>query len=164
MMKNILLVIFIFLSLQSCEKEILSEFPSVALQEKMQTIDGETIEFEKILKKYKGNTIFIDIWASWCPDCIEGIPKVKEIQKNHPELTYLFLSLDRKITSWKAGIQKYKLIGEHYYVPSGMKGTFGKAIGINWIPRYMVVNPDGSIKLFEATTTTEKSLLEAIKQ
>ena len=161
-MKKILFIFFITISLASCKKEVLQEFPPEALQEKMQSLDGKTVTFNQILQENSGKTIFIDIWASWCGDCIEGIPGVKEIQKNHPEFVYLFLSLDRKKTSWKAGIEKYNLIGTHYYVPSGMKGDFGKAIGLNWIPRYMIVNPDGSINLFEAIKTSDKALQEKL--
>ncbi|WP_420574495.1 TlpA family protein disulfide reductase [Kordia sp.] len=163
-MKNIVCIFIIAFTFVSCKKEILKEFPQEALQETMRTIDGKDIKFEAVLSKYKGKTVFVDVWASWCGDCIKGIPGVKEIQKNNPQLTYLFLSLDRKETSWKAGIQKHNLTGEHYFVPTGFKGAFGKAIGLDWIPRYMIINPDGSIKLFEAIKTNDEALQEAIKQ
>jgi thiol-disulfide isomerase/thioredoxin len=162
-MKNILYIVIIGFLFTSCKKEILTTFPPEALQENMRTLDGKNITFEEILAKYKGETIFVDIWASWCGDCLQGIPGVKEIQKNNPQLTYLFLSLDKKESSWKAGIKKHNLVGEHYYVKTGFKGDFGKAIGLNWIPRYMIINPDGSIKLFEAVKTNEEALLAAIK-
>ncbi|WP_430412250.1 TlpA family protein disulfide reductase [Kordia sp.] len=162
-MRNLIYIGIIGLLLTSCKKEILTEFPEEALQETMRTTAGENITFEEILTKHKGQTIFVDIWASWCGDCLKGIPGVKEIQKNNPQLTYLFLSLDRKETSWKAGIQKHGLVGEHYYVKKGFKGAFGKTIGLNWIPRYMIINPDGSIKLFEAIKTNDEALLTAIK-
>lgn len=163
-MKNLLYVSMLAFLVVSCQKEILKEFPPEALQETMRTIDGKNISFQEVLAKHEGQTIFIDIWASWCGDCLQGIPGVKEIQKNNSQLTYLFLSLDRKESSWKAGIQKHNLVGEHYYVKSGIKGAFGKAIGLDWIPRYMIVNPDGSIKLFEAVKTNDEALQNAIKQ
>ena len=39
----------------------------------------------------------------------------------------------------------------------------GDFLDIDWIPRYMVVNPDGSIKLYEAVKTNDEALLKAIK-
>ncbi|KAB8153336.1 redoxin family protein [Kordia sp. TARA_039_SRF] len=162
-MKRVLQLVIVAFVIVSCQKEKLTEFPPEALQEKMLSITGENITFEKILQKYEGKTIFVDMWASWCHDCLVGIPGVKEIQKNNPAVAYVFLSLDRNVTQWQKAVEKHELTGEHYYVPSGMKGTFGKAIGLNWIPRYMVVNPDGSIKLFEAIKTTDIALLEAIQ-
>lgn len=162
-MKKLIFTYMIGILCICCKKENLTEFPQEALQENMQTVDGKNSTFEEILKKYKGKTIFVDIWASWCGDCLEGIPGVKEIQKNNPQLKYLFLSLDRNEASWKAGIKKHGLIGEHYYVKTGFKGPFGKAIGLDWIPRYIIINPDGSIKLFEAIKTNDEALLTAIK-
>ncbi|AXG72281.1 thiol:disulfide interchange protein TlpA [Kordia sp. SMS9] len=162
-MKYILYVCLIAFLGVSCQKQILKEFPPEALQEMMLSVNGETHTFENILKKHQGKTIFVDIWASWCRDCLVGIPDVKEIQKNNPQLTYLFLSLDRNKAQWKASMKKYDLTGTHYYVKSGMKGSFGKAIGLNWIPRYMIVNPNGSIKLFEAIKTDDKVLLKALQ-
>lgn len=162
-MKHLIQLLLIAFLAGSCQKEILKEFPPEALQETMHSINGENTTFENILASYKGKTIFIDIWASWCRDCLVGIPGIKEIQKNNPQLTYLFISLDRNITAWKKGIKKHALVGEHYFLKSGMKGTFGKAIGLSWIPRYMIINPDGSIKLFEAIKTDDEALLKALK-
>lgn len=162
-MKRLLSIVIMAFLVMSCQKEILKEFPPEALQETMRTVNGEKITFENILQKYSGKTIFVDIWASWCRDCLEGIPGIKEIQKNNPQLTYLFLSLDRNEAQWKKAIEKHELSGAHYYVKSGMRGTFGKSIAVDWIPRYMIINPDGSIKLFEAIETNDTALLEALK-
>jgi thiol-disulfide isomerase/thioredoxin len=159
---SILIIAFLFIGV-GCKKEILREFPKEALEDTMQTIDGKSVKFEEILAKHKGKTIFIDIWASWCGDCLKGIPGVKEIQKNNPQLTYLFLSLDKKEKNWKAGIEKHTLIGEHYFLKDGFKSPFCKAIDVDWIPRYMIINPDGSIKLYEAVKTNDKALQAAIK-
>jgi thiol-disulfide isomerase/thioredoxin len=43
----------------------------------MVNTENEPIAFSEILKKYEGKTIVIDVWASWCSDCIKGMPKVK---------------------------------------------------------------------------------------
>ncbi len=45
----------------------------------------------------------------------------------------------------------------------GKKGTFGKFLGLWWIPRYVVVNEFGEIILFKATKITDKNILKALK-
>ncbi len=162
-MKHLISIFAVIFFTIGCQKEILKEFPQEALQDTMKSIDGNSVTFAEILAKHKGKTIFIDIWASWCGDCLKGIPGVKEIQKNNPQLTYLFLSLERKESSWKVGIEYHNLVGEHYFLKTGFKSAFCKAIDVDWIPRYMVVNPNGSIKLYEAVKTSDNALLEAIK-
>ena len=91
------------------------------------------------------------------------MPKVKALQKQYPNATYLFLSLDKKQTVWKKGIKKYKVTGEHYFMQSGWDGAFGAFVNLDWIPRYMVVDSNGNIKLFKATKANDKAIAKALK-
>lgn len=139
------------------------EFTSKGLQDKLLTLEGNEIAFSEILEKHKGKKIMLEVWASWCSDCIKGMPKLKEMQnKSSEDVVYLFLSLDRSIDAWKAGIDKHDLNGNHYFLRSGWKGDFCKSIDLDWIPRYMVVNPLGEITVYKAIKATEPSLLNAV--
>lgn len=146
----------------SCTTEVKTQFPPEALNETFVTLSGENIQFKDVLKRYPNQQIVIDVWASWCGDCIKGMPKVKALQKQFPEATYVFLSLDKNQGAWKRGIQKYKVEGEHYYLPSGFKGAFGKAIDLDWIPRYMVADSEGNITLYKAIEADDKKLISAL--
>jgi thiol-disulfide isomerase/thioredoxin len=158
-----ILCFFLFVVLIACSVEQeKTHFSELALADKMISLQGQEMTFGEILKKYKGKKLLIDVWASWCADCIEGMPEVKEIQKNNPDWVYVFLSLDKSIQSWKNGIQRYEVDGEHYFIPSGWKGDFNSFIDLDWIPRYMVVDEIGKITLFKATKATSKKLKEAI--
>lgn len=125
-------------------------FSKEALNDTFITLEGSTITFQDILNKHKGSTIVIDIWASWCKDCVGGMPKVKALQKEHQNVTYIFLSLDKNQDAWKRGIEKYEVKGSHYFMQSGWKGAFGTFVNLDWIPRYMVVDKQGNIKLFKS--------------
>lgn len=138
-------------------------FKKEALENKMIALDGSPVAFKDILKKYEGKTVVIDVWASWCSDCIKGMPKVKTLQTEFPNVTYLFLSMDKTPEAWKKGIEKYEVNGEHYMATDGMKGVFGKSIDLNWIPRYMVVDKKGKIALFRAIEADDTKLIETLK-
>jgi thiol-disulfide isomerase/thioredoxin len=161
-MNKILSLLFISFSLFSCAQENQTTFKPEALQNKMMALDGSTITFNDILNKYKGKTIVIDVWASWCSDCIKGMPKVKTLQSQFPNVTYLFVSMDKTSEAWKNGIQKHEVSGEHYMTTDGMKGVFGKAIDLNWIPRYMVIDKKGTIALFRAIEADDIKLIETL--
>jgi len=162
-MKKIAYLLFTCLLIFNCKaQEPFTEFPQEALQDTFINLGNENISFEKILDKYKGKTILIDVWASWCGDCIKGMPKVKALQKTNKDIVYLFLSADRSYNSWKKGINKYQVEGEHYFMPKGMKSAFGKSIGLDWIPRYMVIDPEGKIKLFRAIKADDNQLINAL--
>lgn len=129
----------------------------------MITSEGTEMTFKEILKKHKGKTIVIEVWASWCGDCVKNMPKIKELQANNPNLAYVFLSVDKTQEAWKNGIEKHEIKGEHYLIPDGMKGSFGKAIELNWIPRYMIVDKKGKIALFKAIETDFETINATIK-
>jgi thiol-disulfide isomerase/thioredoxin len=117
-----------------------------------------------MLQKYKGNKVLIDVWASWCGDCMKGLPSVRNLQKEYPEVIFLFLSVDKNKSAWKKGIDRFQIKGAHYNLPKGIKsGEFVDFINLGWIPRYMVIDEQGKISLFKATSASASSVAEALK-
>lgn len=158
------LYFIILLTLCSCsEAQNPTTFSKEALSDVMIGIDGSKTNFSKIIEKFKGKKVVIEIWASWCGDCIKGMPKVKSLQKEYSEVVYLFLSVDKDIASWKRGVRKYELKGEHYFLPGGWDSDFNEFIDLSWIPRYMVVDTIGEIQLFKAIKASDKKLEISIK-
>lgn len=155
-------IILIF-SIFSCNTEKPTTFSEEALNDQFVTLDGNNIPFKTILKAHKGEQIVIDIWASWCRDCIAGMPKVKALQKQYPNVTYVFLSLDKSLDKWKKGIEKHNLKGEHYFMQSGWKGAFGTFVDLDWIPRYMVIDTNGNIVLFKAIKADNQKIKDALQ-
>lgn len=160
MKKIFLLLIIVFVSCSEDPKE----FSEEANLEMLIGLDDSKITLREVLYQQKGKKIFIDVWASWCKDCIAGFPKVKELQKEFPDVVFLFLSVDISNPSWKRAIEKYNLVGEHYNLPKGMnEGDFVDFINLNWISRYMVINEKGQIQLFKATDPSDKKIIKALK-
>ncbi|ESU26692.1 hypothetical protein FLJC2902T_26670 [Flavobacterium limnosediminis JC2902] len=161
-MNKFLTLLFFSFVLTSCAQENQTAFKKEALKNEMVALNGSNIAFKNILKKYKGKTVVIDVWASWCSDCIKGMPKVKALQSQFPTTTFLFISMDKTSEAWQKGIQKYEITGEHYMATDGMKGVFGKAINLDWIPRYMVIDKKGKIALFKAIEADDIKLIETL--
>jgi thiol-disulfide isomerase/thioredoxin len=162
-MKKIICILILAISFFSCKTETPKAFSEEALNDTFITIKGDSIQFKDILESHKGKTIVIDVWASWCSDCIKGMPKLKVLQGNFKDAKYIFLSLDKSLESWKKGIKKYDVQGEHYFMQSDWKGPFGNFVELDWIPRYMIVNPEGKIKVFKAIEADDNKLIEALK-
>jgi thiol-disulfide isomerase/thioredoxin len=155
-----LIIFLLFISFAQAQQKSFSE---AALNEKFLSENNVEISFSEILQQYKGKTVFIDIWASWCKDCIVGMPKVQKLREENPDVVFLFLSLDKETESWKNGIEKYGVVGENYFIPAGWKGDFCSSIDLDWVPRYMIVNPEGEISLYKAIETNDENLLKALK-
>ena len=164
-MKKMNYLLILLISLFSCNvNESPKQFSEAALSDTFTTLQGETIDLKSILETHKGKTILIDIWASWCKDCIVGMPLVKDLQNQYEDVVYIFLSLDRGVDAWKRGIEKYDVNGFHYYMPSGKKCPFADFVKIDWIPRYMVINKAGNIELFKAVKADDHKLVKALKK
>ena len=161
-MKNLLLVLIAFL-LASCSNAQKKEFSKEALSETLLTTDGKQLAFNDILKTYKGKTLVIEVWASWCGDCVKAMPKIKELQANHPDVAYVFISMDKTIENWKKGITKHELNGDHFMANDQMKGVFGKAIDLDWIPRYIIIDKTGKIVLYKAIETDFEKINSTLK-
>lgn len=155
-----LLVTTVFMS---CNFEKPTQFSEKALQNKMISLNEKTLTFKEVVEKHKGKKIVIDVWASWCADCIKGLPTVKELQKEFPEVVFLFLSVDKKKAAWKKGITRFKIEGEHYLVNGDFDAEFSDFLGLSWIPRYLVVDEKGGITLFKATKATDKNIVKALQ-
>ena len=164
-MKKVILILAIVMTSVSCGNAQKKEFSKDALKGKLTDTESKEITFKEILKKHKGKTIVIEFWASWCSDCVKAMPKVKEMQANNPNVVYIFISLDKTFDKWKAGIEKHELAGEHYWVndEKGMKGTFGKSVDLDWIPRYMIINKKGQIELYRAIETDFEKINATLK-
>lgn len=166
-MKNwILGIASLFMGMQLMAQEVptemKTEFDEVSLSQEMVDLEGNLTTVGQVLEAHKGKIIFVDLWASWCPDCIKGLPKLEEVQKEYPELVYLFLSLDRKEDAWKKSIDKFNIKGEHYWFNTEWKNKFTEYIGLNWIPRYMLIDQEGKIAHYYAIHADDAVMMEAL--
>lgn len=178
-MKKIFLASSLLLSLYACnqQKNIESQknidntntmtaekqyFSAETNQEILTTVENQQISFEEIIKQQNGKLTLLEVWASWCPDCIKGFPKLYSLQKQYPNLNFVFISLDKTPEDWKQAIEKYNLKGNHFYIQQKMKDSFGTSISLDWIPRYILIGENGNIINFKAITADEENLLKDI--
>ena len=162
-MKHIFSLVLFVTTLLSCQNRVETEFSEAALNDEFTTLNGDSILFKTILENHKGNTVFIDVWASWCKDCLEGLPSVKALQAEYTDVDFVYLSLDKTQKAWKKGVDRLEIKGDHYLMQSGWKGAMGTFLDLDWIPRYMIINKQGAIKVFKAIKTSDITLINNLK-
>ena len=162
-MKRIIALLIAFATFSCTSNAQKTKFSEEALSETLLATDGSQVAFKDILKKYQGKTLVIEVWASWCGDCVKAMPKLKELQTNHPKVDYVFISMDKTADKWKAGIEKHEIKGDHYMANDQMKGVFGKAIDLDWIPRYIIIDKKGKIVRYRAIETDFAAIDETLK-
>ncbi|NJB82730.1 TlpA family protein disulfide reductase [Wenyingzhuangia aestuarii] len=158
-----LFFVFLSLFLLNCKPPNNTQFSKEVLQAPILTNDGNLVTFQDLVTSYKGKTVLIDVWASWCGDCIKGLPKLKTIQQKHPKISYVFISLDRNQRAWQNGIKRYRIKGDHYYVEGGWKSIFAENIHLDWIPRYILINPNGKVVVYRAIEADDSDIIEILE-
>lgn len=150
-MKKIIVVATLLISTLGCAQKEETSFKKESLEYVLKTTEDKSITFQEILKKHDGKTIFIELWASWCSDCVKAMPEVKKLNQTYGnEVVFVNLSFDKTVEKWIEGIDKYQVEGENYFIGDNMKGTFGTSLDVNWIPRYLIVDKTGKIVLYRA--------------
>ena len=164
-MKKYTIVLVLILFLSSCNFETPTQFSAPAYKAIFTSLTAEKLTFKEVIGQYKGKKVLIDVWASWCADCIKGMPGIKKLQSEFPEVVFLFLSVDKNSSAWKKGIQRFQMKGEHYNLQKGMNdGDFVDFVNLRWIPRYIVIDEAGAISLFKATNSSDMSIKAALKK
>ena len=162
-MKRILALLIAFATFSCTSSTEKTEFSKEALSETLLATDGSQVPFQDILDKHKGKTLVIEFWASWCGDCVKAMPKLKELQAKNPDVSYLFISMDKTADDWKAGIEKHQMKGDNFMANDQMKGVFAKAVDVDWIPRYLIVDKTGKIVLYRAIETDFDKIHETLE-
>ena len=163
-MKNSVIALLLIMTTISCTNAQ-KQFSSKSKKQKLTTLEGKEVSFGDVLNQYKGKTIVLEVWASWCSDCVKAMPKVKELQDNNPNVVFLFVSMDKVVDKWKAGIEKHELKGEHFWANDEkmMKGAFGKSIDLDWIPRYVVIDKEQNVVIYRAIETDFEKINTTLK-
>ncbi|MFD1095601.1 TlpA family protein disulfide reductase [Salegentibacter chungangensis] len=101
------------------------------------------------LEDLKGKYVYIDVWATWCAPCIKQIPYLRELEKRYHDKNIVFVSIsvdkeDVKDT-WKQMIADKQLGGIQLFADKSFDSAFMDAFGVNSIPRFILINPEGKI-------------------
>ena len=115
--------------------------------ETFQDIHGQTHRLSEWFNK--GKYLYIDLWATWCIPCVKEIPFVEKHvahYKDNTKIQFISISLDSHHDAWKRKLDKDKPLWPQYI--SATKDEMDKLMkdwGITGIPRFIIVNPDGTI-------------------
>ncbi len=101
------------------------------------------------LDDYKGKFVYLDIWATWCGPCKAEIPFLKELEKDYhgKNIEFISISVDKPqaYDKWRKMVEEEALTGVQLYADNNFESEFIRAYGINSIPRFILIDPDGNI-------------------
>lgn len=150
---------------QEVPKVLKTSFSKEALQQKLENEEGKSITMQEILNQHKGKVVVIDFWAGWCRDCLKALPKAQELEKNNPNIDFVFLSLERSKEGFDKSLERFDMKDkDNYWFASGWKNDFNNYIDLNWIPRYMVIDQKSAIAKYYAISPEDPEIQATINK
>jgi thiol-disulfide isomerase/thioredoxin len=92
------------------------------------------------LGQYKGKTVFINFWATWCKPCLEEMPYIKKVMEllKGKEIVFLFASDETP-----EEIENFK--NDHDYPFNYVRVENSVELNIMGLPTTFIFNPGGKL-------------------
>lgn len=140
-----------------------TQFSKEALKQKLEDENGKNVTVQEILNQHKGKVLVIDFWAGWCRDCLKALPKAEELEKNNPNIDFVFFSLERSKEKFDSSLERFNMKEkQNYWFSVGWKNDFNNYVDLNWIPRYMVIDQKSEIAKYYAISPEDPEIQATI--
>ena len=118
------------------------------------------------LDDLKGKYVYIDVWATWCGPCVREIPALKKIEAQYHDknIEFVSISIDKAsdFTKWQNMVTDRELQGIQLFADNDWNSSFVKDYGINGIPRFILLDPNGNIVNPDAPRPSDPNLVKVL--
>lgn len=121
------------------------------------------------LSEYKGKTVFLNIWATWCPPCREEMPYIEELYKEYGENKedVVMLGLASPNLGKEGSEEQIKdfLSKEGYSFPTVMdkNADIVYGYGIGAFPSTIIIDKDGYITRYVPGAMNKETMKQLIE-
>ena len=131
------------------------EFPYADLH--LTTTEGTPVN----LSGYKGKTLVINFWATWCPDCRKEMPSLEKARRQLDSTQVVFLCVSDDAPEKVEAFQDEKNYGMTFLISAFPL----KDLGINTLPTTYIINPEGHVEHTEvgATDWSSEKMLDRLR-
>ena len=109
------------------------------------TLSGGTFR----LSDYRGQVVFINIWATWCPPCVSEMPDIQRLQETYSDLKVLGVSVDDTASIARNFIQKNGYTYTMAMDDDSYTVTW-RIFPTSYIPNSIFIDPNGVVTYLDA--------------
>ncbi|GJM60549.1 TlpA disulfide reductase family protein [Persicobacter diffluens] len=123
---------------QPSESAELENMPEAEYQWMLLDENGEEVPFED----FKGKTIFLNFWATWCPPCIAELPDILALEeRTDPEkVAFVLVNMDKEREALEKFLNKGPRFNS-YRLKAGLPEVFRSQV----LPTTYVISPNGKV-------------------
>jgi thiol-disulfide isomerase/thioredoxin len=106
----------------------------------MEKTDGKTVS----LNDFRGDVVFVNVWASWCPPCVAEMPTIETLYDNvgdQENIRFILLSMDEQPQK-AVDFMKRKDFSMPYYFPASSLPTEFRS---QYLPTTYIISKEGQI-------------------
>ncbi|MES2545550.1 MAG: TlpA disulfide reductase family protein [Bacteroidota bacterium] len=115
------------------------------------------------LEDLRGKYVYIDVWATWCGPCRGEIPYLKKVEEKYHGKKIEFVSIsvdeDKDHEKWKKFVTDKTLGGIQLFADKNWMSDFITSYGINSIPRFILLDPQGNVVSADASRPSDQNLV-----
>ncbi|WP_420575605.1 TlpA family protein disulfide reductase [Ekhidna sp.] len=130
----------VVLSTGIIQPNVVNDEKSASYDFLLEDLNGEKIPFDV----FKGEVVFINFWATWCPPCIAEMPDINKLYNDKKDkVRFAMISLDQDETKAKDYLAKKDFQFPVYFLRSPLPRSYNT----HAIPTTYVLDKDGIIKV-----------------
>ena len=119
------------------------------------------------LSDFKGQYVYIDVWATWCGPCIAEQPYLEKIEEEYADnenILFMGVPIDADKAAWKKMVKEKEMYGVQLIAEDAWNSKINQDYLIKGIPRFILVDPDGNLVSANAHRPSSDALKEQLKE
>jgi peroxiredoxin len=110
----------------------------------VQTLDDQPLR----LADFRGKVVLLEFWATWCGPCVAETDSLKDLYNTfagNPRFAMISLSMDSRPDEPIAFVAHHGIKWHEGYLGNAWDHPLVKAYGVEGIPCFWIIGPDGEI-------------------
>jgi thiol-disulfide isomerase/thioredoxin len=114
------------------------------------------------LKQFRGKTVLVLFWATWCKPCTEDLPQLETLYAGHGRQKFeiLGINLDANVADVQPYLTRHNVPWSQIYEEGGLESPLAREFGIISLPTMFLVDAEGKVTNRSASVADVKELLE----